>query len=54
MLLYAVCIVLRLARYNTMLAEDQPAYTKQYFVGMPAAGRCHRRDRTAGRQDAVR
>ncbi len=36
MLLYAVCIVLRLARYNTMLAEDQPAYTKQYFVGMPA------------------
>ena len=35
-LLYAVCIVLRLARYNTMLAEDQPAYTKQYFVGMPA------------------
>ena len=36
MLLYAVCIVLRLARYNTMLAEDQPAYTKEFFVGMPA------------------
>ena len=36
MLLYAVCIVLRLARYNTMLAEDKPAYTKQFFVGMPA------------------
>ena len=35
-LLYAVCIVLRLARYNTMLAEDQPAYTNQFFVGMPA------------------
>lgn len=35
-LLYAVCIVLRLARYNTMLAEDLPPYTKEYFVGMPA------------------
>jgi CDP-diacylglycerol---serine O-phosphatidyltransferase len=35
-LLYAVCIVLRLARYNAMLAEDQPAYEKEYFVGMPA------------------
>jgi CDP-diacylglycerol---serine O-phosphatidyltransferase len=35
-LLYAVCIVLRLARYNTMLAEEQPAYTNQFFVGMPA------------------
>jgi CDP-diacylglycerol---serine O-phosphatidyltransferase len=35
-LLYAVCIVLRLARYNTMLAEDQPPYTKEFFVGMPA------------------
>ena len=35
-LLYAVCIVLRLARYNTMLAEDQPGYMKEFFVGMPA------------------
>jgi CDP-diacylglycerol--serine O-phosphatidyltransferase len=35
-LLYAVCIVLRLARYNALLNEDLPAYTKQYFVGMPA------------------
>lgn len=35
-LLYAVCIVLRLARYNALLDEDLPAYTKQYFVGMPA------------------
>lgn len=35
-LLYAVCIVLRLARYNSMLVEEQPAYTKEYFVGMPA------------------
>lgn len=35
-LLYAVCIVLRLARYNAMLAGDQPAYEKEYFTGMPA------------------
>ena len=35
-LLYAVCIVLRLARYNALLDADLPAYTKQYFVGMPA------------------
>jgi CDP-diacylglycerol--serine O-phosphatidyltransferase len=35
-LLYAVCIVLRLARFNSVLGEDAPAYTKDYFVGMPA------------------
>jgi CDP-diacylglycerol--serine O-phosphatidyltransferase len=35
-LLYAVCIVLRLARYNAALAEDKQAYEKEYFVGMPA------------------
>ena len=35
-LLYAVCIVLRLARYNTMLVENKPAYMNQFFVGMPA------------------
>lgn len=35
-LLYAVCIVLRLARYNAMLDGDQPAYEKEYFTGMPA------------------
>ena len=35
-LLYAVCIVLRLARFNAMLDEDKPAYNKEYFVGMPA------------------
>jgi CDP-diacylglycerol--serine O-phosphatidyltransferase len=34
--LYAVCIVLRLARYNALLDEDLPEYTKNYFVGMPA------------------
>jgi CDP-diacylglycerol--serine O-phosphatidyltransferase len=35
-LLYSVCIVLRLARFNALLDEDQPAYAKEYFVGMPA------------------
>lgn len=35
-LLYAVCIVLRLARFNALLDTDQPAYEKKYFVGMPA------------------
>lgn len=36
-LLYAVCIVLRLARFNALLDDpDQPAYTREYFVGMPA------------------
>jgi CDP-diacylglycerol--serine O-phosphatidyltransferase len=35
-LLYAVCIVLRLARFNALLDVDQPSYAKNYFVGMPA------------------
>ncbi|WP_163807879.1 CDP-alcohol phosphatidyltransferase family protein [Mycolicibacterium anyangense] len=36
-LLYAVCIVLRLARFNALLDDDtRPAYTRQYFTGMPA------------------
>ncbi|BBX18952.1 CDP-diacylglycerol--serine O-phosphatidyltransferase [Mycolicibacterium duvalii] len=35
-LLYAVCIVLRLARFNAMLDVDQPSYASKYFVGMPA------------------
>ncbi|SPM29128.1 CDP-diacylglycerol--serine O-phosphatidyltransferase [Mycobacterium terramassiliense] len=36
-LLYAVCVVLRLARYNA-LADDgtQPAHAHEFFVGMPA------------------
>lgn len=36
-LLYAVCIVLRLARFNALLDDTgQPAYTREFFVGMPA------------------
>ncbi|MGA9374202.1 MAG: phosphatidylcholine/phosphatidylserine synthase, partial [Mycobacterium sp.] len=36
-LLYCVCVVLRLARFNALLDDDtKPAYTRQYFTGMPA------------------
>ena len=36
-LLYAVCVVLRLARYNALQDDgSQPAYTHEFFVGMPA------------------
>jgi len=35
-LLYTVCIVLRLARFNSVLGVEAPAYTKDYFTGMPA------------------
>ncbi|MGO9924968.1 MAG: CDP-diacylglycerol--serine O-phosphatidyltransferase, partial [Mycobacterium sp.] len=36
-LLYAVCVVLRLARYNALQDDGtQPAYTHEFFVGMPA------------------
>jgi CDP-diacylglycerol---serine O-phosphatidyltransferase len=36
-LLYAVCVVLRLARYNALQDDgSQPAYAHEYFVGMPA------------------
>ncbi|CAM4148669.1 CDP-diacylglycerol-serine O-phosphatidyltransferase [Mycobacterium basiliense] len=36
-LLYAVCVVLRLARYNALQDDGtQPSYTREFFVGMPA------------------
>jgi len=36
-LLYAVCVVLRLARYNALQGDgSQPAYAHEFFVGMPA------------------
>lgn len=36
-LLYAVCVVLRLARFNALLDDDtKPAYTREFFTGMPA------------------
>ncbi|EFV13292.2 CDP-diacylglycerol--serine O-phosphatidyltransferase [Segniliparus rugosus] len=35
-LLFVVCAVLRLARFNTLTDEsDAPAYAKEYFVGVP-------------------
>ncbi|KEI43199.1 CDP-alcohol phosphatidyltransferase family protein [Saccharopolyspora rectivirgula] len=36
-LLFAVCMVLRLARFNTLLEDtNQPPYAKEFFVGVPA------------------
>ncbi|MDQ3402865.1 MAG: CDP-diacylglycerol--serine O-phosphatidyltransferase [Actinomycetota bacterium] len=36
-LVFAVCIILRLARFNTLLEDtEQPPYTKEFFVGVPA------------------
>ncbi|QNG19954.1 CDP-diacylglycerol--serine O-phosphatidyltransferase [Rhodococcus triatomae] len=36
-LVYVVCIVLRLARFNTLLDDDDvPGYAREYFVGVPA------------------
>ncbi len=35
-LAFAICCVLRLARFNVALDEDKPAWQSNYFVGMPA------------------
>lgn len=36
-LIFAVCMILRLARFNTLIDDgDQPVYTKEFFVGVPA------------------
>src|SRR6185437_2050769 len=35
-LLFAMACALRLARFNVMIDEDQPAWRKTFFVGMPA------------------
>ncbi|ODU02828.1 MAG: phosphatidylserine synthase [Pseudonocardia sp. SCN 72-51] len=35
-LVFAVCMALRLARFNTLLDDDQPPYAKEFFVGVPA------------------
>ncbi|MDI3312888.1 MAG: CDP-diacylglycerol--serine O-phosphatidyltransferase [Mycobacterium sp.] len=36
-LLYAVCIVLRLARFNALIEDPSlPDYEREFFVGMPA------------------
>lgn len=36
-LVFAVCTVLRLARFNTLLDdEEQPAFAKEFFTGVPS------------------
>lgn len=36
-LIFAVCMILRLARFNTLLDDgDQPPFSKEFFVGVPA------------------
>ncbi|MEQ9332305.1 CDP-diacylglycerol--serine O-phosphatidyltransferase [Thalassobaculum sp.] len=35
-LFYATCCMLRLARFNTKLDDDKPAFTYNYFTGVPA------------------
>lgn len=35
-LIFAVCIVLRLARFNTLLDVEKPPYANEFFVGVPA------------------
>ncbi|WP_407649513.1 CDP-diacylglycerol--serine O-phosphatidyltransferase [Goodfellowiella coeruleoviolacea] len=35
-LIFAVCMILRLARFNTLLDTEQPPYAKEFFVGVPA------------------
>ncbi|KAA9161835.1 CDP-diacylglycerol--serine O-phosphatidyltransferase [Amycolatopsis acidicola] len=35
-LVFAVCMVLRLARFNTLLEVDKPPYANEFFVGVPA------------------
>ncbi|MFD0207195.1 MULTISPECIES: CDP-diacylglycerol--serine O-phosphatidyltransferase [Saccharothrix] len=35
-LIFAVCMVLRLARFNTLLDVEQPPFAKEFFVGVPA------------------
>jgi CDP-diacylglycerol---serine O-phosphatidyltransferase len=36
-LVFAVCMMLRLARFNTLIdAEDEYPFTKEFFVGVPA------------------
>ena len=52
-LLYAVCIVLRLARFNALLDGDAAGLREELLRRHARTGRRHRRDRTAGREDAV-
>ena len=53
-LLYAVCIVLRLARFNAMLDVDQARLREGVLRRHARSCGCDRRDRSAGGEDAVR
>lgn len=35
-LVFAVCVVLRLARFNTLLDVEAPPFAKEFFVGIPS------------------
>ncbi|HKS45118.1 MAG TPA: CDP-diacylglycerol--serine O-phosphatidyltransferase [Amycolatopsis sp.] len=35
-LVFGVCMVLRLARFNTLLEVEKPPYANEFFVGVPA------------------
>lgn len=35
-LLYCVCVALRLARFNTMLEEEAPPWASRFFTGVPS------------------
>lgn len=37
-LAFVVCTAMRLARFNTMLDENIPAWAKSYFTGVPSPG----------------
>lgn len=37
-LLHAICAVLRLARFNTMVGQDLPTWAHNYFTGVPSPG----------------
>jgi len=39
-LLFAVCAVLRLARFNTMVGQDLPHWAHNYFTGIPTPAGC--------------
>ena len=54
-LVFAVCMALRLARFNTLLDDtDQPPYAKEFFVGVPAPAGGAARRAAAVRDAALR
>ena len=54
-LVFAVCMALRLARFNTLIdAEQRWPFAKEFFVGVPAPGRRAGRRPAAAAVAAVR